>query len=69
MPIYDLRCKKCRGLMRDQYLPITASLDEIECAHCGHRGVERVPVRSSFRLHNERCGGFTNNSSKTPSAG
>jgi putative FmdB family regulatory protein len=67
MPIYIIHCLDC-GRIAEEFFP-TIDVTKWKCQACGSDKKEKLPARSSFRLHNEKCGGFTHNSSKTPSAG
>ena len=64
MPLFKLRCPACGAINNDVYLTKAEDSEKEGCLSCGHKGLERVPSRSSFRLHNGKVGGFTNNSSK-----
>ena len=79
MPIYIIHCLEC-GAIGEEFFP-SIDVTKWRCKHlafdkemrtikqCGSDKMEKLPAASSFRLHNDRCGGFQNNSSKTPSAG
>jgi len=59
MPIYAHRCPIC-GRYKEVFSTM-GKRDNPETCVCGTK-MERIPAQSSFRLHNDRCGGFTNNS-------
>lgn len=67
MPIYVMHCLDCG--FTDEYLFLTHDISKWKCSRCRGNKYEKIPARSSFRLHNEKTTGFTNTSSKTPSAG
>lgn len=66
MPIYVIHCLDC-GEITEEYFP-TIDISKWKCK-CGSDKKEKLPARSSFRLHNIKTTGFTKTSSITPSAG
>ncbi|MTI95111.1 MAG: zinc ribbon domain-containing protein [Firmicutes bacterium] len=58
MPLYEFKCKKCAGQM-EQLCKMGESGEELVCAHCGCRGLERIV--SSFAAPGikggDKCGG------------
>jgi putative FmdB family regulatory protein len=60
MPIYVIHCLDC-GAVTEEYFP-TIDVTKWRCMKCGSDKMEKLPARSSFRLHNGKVGGFTHNS-------
>jgi hypothetical protein len=79
MPIYIIHCLDC-GNVTEEFFP-TVDVTKWRCKNivscpdlkghqeCGSDKKEKLPARSSFRLHNIKTTGFTKTSSITPSAG
>ncbi len=40
MPIYEYRCPKC-GRQFDRLVPMGTDSKDVECPHCGQKGVEK----------------------------
>lgn len=60
MPLYVYHCLTC-GHKAEYYFP-TIDVTKWRCEVCGSNAGEKLPAPSSFRLHNDKVGGFTNNS-------
>lgn len=58
MPIYVFRCLDC-SCVEEAYFP-TIDVTGWRCPRCGGNKGEKVPQKTSFRLRNNTCGGFTN---------
>jgi len=67
MPIYVIHCLDC-GAVTEEFFP-SIDVSKWKCGKCGSDKKEKLPTRSSFRLHNIKTTGFTKTSSITPSAG
>lgn len=52
MPIYEYRCRECRGISSFLILNVEAPFTP-ECKHCGSPGLDRVLSRVHVRLSEE----------------
>lgn len=58
MPIYVFHCLNC-GIVEELFFP-SIDVTGWRCSGCGSNLGEKIPQKTSFRLRNGSCGGFTN---------
>jgi hypothetical protein len=51
MPLYDLRCTKCKCVVEDEYIPLRKYIDvdngeyKFSCPSCGGKGYKILPSK------------------------